>query len=232
LNNTSLKDEFLREQGLVFYAKITASLSHELNNALAIINEHNGLLDDMLMASKQGVPLDEKKLHRSSQKIGLQIERGKELIRRLNKFAHSSDSFIAEIDITELLESIIALSQRLVSLKGVDLEFVAPSTGVIPYRTNPFYLQQAVFTSFEIFMINSEDNRLIQVTTNKINDKISIKITGSTIDKSEIVQRKTELLKILLDQLNGDLEIVSENEINQSIFLLLKKLTPAIQEIQ
>jgi len=50
--------DIVGETGLQFYGKICASLSHEIKNALAIINEDAGLLNDFAALADQGRPLD------------------------------------------------------------------------------------------------------------------------------------------------------------------------------
>lgn len=49
------KDLLLREKGFGFSGAITASLSHEINNVFAIINELSGLLEDFLLVDDEQV---------------------------------------------------------------------------------------------------------------------------------------------------------------------------------
>ena len=223
LESSENKDQILKKQCLAFFGTITASLSHELNNAMAIINEHNGLLDDMLLGFRQGVPLDDKKLTRISQKITAQVDRGREIIRRLNKFAHSTDSPVTEIEVSELLQAIINLAQRLAGLKGLVIEF---KTNAEPLNlsTNPFFLQQAVFIGFELFMANPDANRLIAVSAAASDGEIAIKITGTAVSEGESLKAGTDLLAILMEQLNGQYEIVTESDGKRTIVLTLKGL--------
>ena len=46
-------ENMLADAGMKFFGKMTASATHEIKNALAIINESAGLLEDLsIMASK------------------------------------------------------------------------------------------------------------------------------------------------------------------------------------
>lgn len=221
------KDRYLREQGLTFNGKITASLSHELNNAVAIINEYNGLLTDMVEASKSDIPIDDKKLERATKKIAIQIERSQELVKRLNRFAHSSDSFNSSINIIELAELIISLSQRLLGLKGMDIEF-SDHPDTIIFRTNPFYVQLAVFTCFEIFMNDPDINRHLQLKISKSENQLRIDINGVSLKKDEDVSQKQDLLYFLLEQINGTLEVEENNGASCMITFLFEELKPTI----
>jgi len=46
------------ENALKFFGKMTASISHELKNVLAIINENAGLLEDLCAMAEKGRPVD------------------------------------------------------------------------------------------------------------------------------------------------------------------------------
>lgn len=221
MNNISPKNDILREQGLAFYGKITASLSHELNNVIAIINEHNGLLGDLLLGANKGIPIDDKKLQRISKKVSFQLERSKELIKKLNKFAHSSDNAVAEIDISEILQAIIDLTRRLADLKGLNLEFKAPAQPIYLVN-NPFNLQHAVFICFEMFMADADINRSIIVSAEKIEDIIKISISGSALSDNDFSRAKKSILEMLLKQLGGSFEIETGADNKQSIILILK----------
>ena len=49
------KPENTSEMGLQFFGRMSASISHEIKNVLAIINENAGLLEDFsLMADRGG----------------------------------------------------------------------------------------------------------------------------------------------------------------------------------
>lgn len=215
------KDKILFRQALAFYGKIIASLSHELNNAIAIINEHNGLLDDILLGFKQEVPIDDKKLQRISHKVSSQLERAKNLIKRLNNFAHSSDNEVAEFELSEILQTIIVLTQRMADLRGVRLEFRC-SEQPINIVSNPFYIQYAVFTCFELFMASADADRMIVTSAKKTADTAVINILGPYMRNDEITAALKAELQMLLQQLDGSLEIQDEPDGRQSLIISLK----------
>jgi signal transduction histidine kinase len=214
-------ENILLEESLKFSGNITASLSHELNNAFAIINEHSGLLDDILEGAKHGVPIDEKKLHRISNKVSAQVERGKELIKRLNRFAHSTDNPAADIDINEMLRAIVTLTQRLAGLKGLTIGFDPPDSE-IHFTGNPFYFQQAIFICFEMFMASSEASRSIQVAARKIDKDLNIEIAGPGIGDNDYIRGRKNILGLLSEALDGKFEIETVEDNRQKISLILR----------
>ena len=82
--------ESIGECGLHCFGAISASVSHELKNALAIINENAGLLEDLSFMAEKGLPLEPAKLKSLAASIGKQIQRADGIIRNMNHFAHST----------------------------------------------------------------------------------------------------------------------------------------------
>jgi len=50
------------ETGLQFFGKMTASISHEIKNVLAIINENAGLLEDLALMADGGAEIEPQRL--------------------------------------------------------------------------------------------------------------------------------------------------------------------------
>ncbi|MEW6365768.1 MAG: hypothetical protein AB1714_14155 [Acidobacteriota bacterium] len=141
-------EPLLSEARLAFFGKITASLSHELNNVLSYINELSGLTGDLLAAGAQGRPVNTEKLQRLAERIGGQVHRGEVLIKRLNRFSHSADVPRKTFDLGKLLEDIMGLAQRPATMKGFELTASFPDES-INIHSDPFGLQHLVFTCFE-----------------------------------------------------------------------------------
>ncbi|MGA6927645.1 MAG: hypothetical protein WBY88_18290, partial [Desulfosarcina sp.] len=60
-------------EGVRFFGEMSASISHEIKNVLAIIHENAGLLQDLLMMSEKGLPLSSERLSRLAQSILRQV---------------------------------------------------------------------------------------------------------------------------------------------------------------
>ena len=57
-----VQPDIIAETGLQFFGRISASISHELKNVLAIINENAGLLEDLTSMADRGKPIDSARL--------------------------------------------------------------------------------------------------------------------------------------------------------------------------
>ena len=143
--------ESIGECGLHCFGSISASVSHELKNALAIINENAGLLEDLSFMAEKGLPLDPAKLKSLAANIGKQIQRADGIIRNMNRFAHSADETIKCIDLGETLSLTIALSSRLAAMKSVKLNFKPPQQPIC-VTTHLFFLENLIWLCLkEIF---------------------------------------------------------------------------------
>lgn len=131
-------------QDRTFFGAITASLSHEINNVLAIINELTGLLSDYLAVAAGGRPVEPDKLEHAIGRIQVQLERGKQHVQQLNRFAHSVDNSRQQLDAREALEQTVQICQRFAALRKCELETVPPDRPVA-LTCCPFDLEHILF---------------------------------------------------------------------------------------
>ena len=143
--------EILGEAGLQFFGKMSASISHEMKNVLAIINENAGLLEDLTVMAEKGMPIDPERLKTQASRIMKQIRRGDDIIKGMNRFAHSVDEPLRQTDLNDSLALMCALSGRFASMRGVTLEQEPPSTQV-PIITHPFFLQNLLWLCLDFAM--------------------------------------------------------------------------------
>lgn len=132
-----------RDDGLAFFGAITASLSHQINNALTIVAELNGLAEDLLAASSDERPVPADRLATVTQRIAGNLDRGTEYLRVLNRFAHSADHADTEADIAGLIGLLAQINRRFFDLKKASLDVtLGDAAGVL--RTSPFHLLRAL----------------------------------------------------------------------------------------
>jgi C4-dicarboxylate-specific signal transduction histidine kinase len=145
------KPDALGEGGLRFFGKMTASISHEIKNVLAVINECAGLLDDLTLLAEKGVPLDPAKLKSQAAKIMKQIQRADGIVKVMNRFAHTVDETAKSVDLHDTAEFVAALSARFASMRGVTLEIRRARKPVMVY-TNPFLLENVLWLCLDFAM--------------------------------------------------------------------------------
>ncbi|MDI6796417.1 MAG: hypothetical protein QMD09_05715 [Desulfatibacillaceae bacterium] len=124
---------------LKFFGRTTAAFTHDLKNALAIISQNAGLINDYLLMAEKGMPLDLARLKIVAERIDGQTRRADQLIKNMNRFAHSVDDPVKAVDINEMVELLAAVSFREASLKRVVL-LPCPEKEPLVITTKPFLL--------------------------------------------------------------------------------------------
>lgn len=149
------------ECGLHCFGSISASISHELKNALAIINENAGLLEDLSFMAEKGMPLDPGRLKNLAANIGKQILRADGIIRNMNRFAHSTDETVQRLHLGEALELTVSLTSRMAAMKGIAIRF-QPHSEAIFVTTRLFYLENLIWLFLkEIFEKPGPEKELV-----------------------------------------------------------------------
>jgi signal transduction histidine kinase len=151
------------DDGLAFFGAITASVSHELNNVMSIIDQTAGLLQDMIAAEREGIPINIDRVAGVVGTVQTQAERGLGVIRRLNRFSHSADEARVEFDVAEVLGNLVELCQRLAELKYVQLR-LRSSPERLKLVGSPFFVQAAVFRSLRLALDAAERNDTVDVS--------------------------------------------------------------------
>jgi len=170
-----VEDRYPADTELKFFGSITASVTHELNNVISIINQTGGLLEDLLAGTPQNQSIAPDRLHKIAEKIIFQTERGVNIIRRLNSFAHSTDQTVSAIDLGEILENLGALMERFALLKGVSLT-TESSGGSFELITNPFKIQQVTFLAFKEILSAAQKGDSVALALEEAESKVRIGI--------------------------------------------------------
>lgn len=113
---------------LEVFAGISAIVTHDLKNTLAIINENAGLLDDLagMVEKDDGVPTD--RVRTAVAKISQQVARSNTIIKNLNRFAHSGDSPVAQAAVGDLLHLMVSLTGRKAAMRSISVKVEEPGT--------------------------------------------------------------------------------------------------------
>jgi len=135
--------DFMNMEGLKFFGRVNASISHELKNILAIISETVGFSNDLIDLTEQGEKLKLPLFKSCNESIVEEIQRGFDTIKQMNKFAHSVDVPIKETDLLETLMLSIKLSSFLSFASHVQITSQGEETKSV--LTCPFLLQNLIY---------------------------------------------------------------------------------------
>lgn len=196
-----------------FMGKVTAGITHEFKNVLAIIKESSGLMGDLLSLCEKGTFQYEDRFANALSTIQEQLERGVELASRLNHFAHTTDESIATVDLGEAVEQIVFLSQRFARLIGVVVRAESPDQA-LTVATNYLKLQMVLFSSLECCWEQMESGGVVAVCATSHGEASAVRFSWegrpshrSTFSKGLSTCQSWTLLQDLLGAIGAKIEI-------------------------
>ncbi len=155
--------------GLQFFGRMSASISHEIKNVLAIINENAGLLEDFALMAEKGMPLDPERLERVARGLMKQVQRADVIVRNMNRFAHSVDDFEKSVDLQELLAVVVRLAQRFADMRRVNLD-LRPAAAPVALATRPFLLENLLWCCLDFAMDRAGSGGTVAIRMEKTDD--------------------------------------------------------------
>jgi len=173
------ESRLLAVDGVRFFGEMSASVSHEIKNVLAIINENAGLLQDMLAMNAKGIPLNPERLTRLAQSIERQVARGDGVVRNMNRFAHSADHPSETVDVHETIGFVIDLAARLIVIKGCPPKIEAAEVSLTAV-TNRFFLERLIWACLCRAIEACASEETISVVADKTDDGVRIRFQGLT----------------------------------------------------
>jgi len=169
-------------ESLRFFGKVSASVSHEIKNVFAVINESAGLLGDLSLMAEKGMPMDPERMKKVATSIQGQVQRGDCIIKNMNKLAHSTDEAALEVDLTQVVELAVALSTRMADMKQMRLSVgeCAPAKVVV----SPFKLIQLLHgaTSLALDKMSSQATLAFSVAEGDDKATIILSVPGQGIN--------------------------------------------------
>ena len=151
--------EHAERQGIRFFGRVAASISHELKNVLAIINENAGLLGDYASLADKGSTVDSARLARVARQLDQQVQRADAIVKNLHRLAHSTDTTLASIDLHELMLLLAALHAPLAKVRGVTLEIHPAATAALA-DNDPFLLETLAGACLEFALHHPAGDRI------------------------------------------------------------------------
>jgi signal transduction histidine kinase len=173
------KEEYYRK--LEFFGRFTASISHELNNVFTIINELNGMLEDLIEMAGEGDGISLEKLDSLQQRIYKQLKRGNSIIKKMNRFAHTIDDPIAAFDPDILTNNFASIYRRLASLRNIDIE-TKEGDSKLQIESSPFDIQFIYYQCLNKMMEKLPENSAITLSSESIDDFVRVAISSESAE--------------------------------------------------
>jgi signal transduction histidine kinase len=202
--------DILCEEGLQFFGKMSASMSHEIKNVLAVINENAGLLQDFVYMHEKGVPIDPEQLKGLSQMIIKQVRRADSIMKNMNKFAHSTDQQIKAENLNDILDIVIKLASRLASMREVSLE-KPPSNEPINIKTSPFLLENLIWLCLDFAIDSVGQDKTVRVLAKKTDNGAQITFSQlNCMSRPAPEEFPDKRIEALLSALHAEIKVDSQ----------------------
>jgi signal transduction histidine kinase len=143
---------------------MSASVSHEIRNKLAVINEKAGLVQDIAIAMRSGRAIDPERLEIQASKIIHQIREANRIVGALNRLGHVVDATLARIEVTKLVGLVAELYGRKASQAEVTIETTGLADGV-SVTTNPFLLVDLIGACIDAALPRVDGSRLLAIAS-------------------------------------------------------------------
>ncbi len=162
------------EESLRFFGEMSASVSHEIRNKLAVINEKAGLVQDIVLGLKSGRSIDPDRLEVQAGKIIDQIRQANQIVGALNRLAHSVDASRSRIDLASLIGLVVQLYGRKAAQAEITIK-AAVSADSVSVITSPFLLQDLIGACIDAALPRVDDSRIMTITAESSADGAMIR---------------------------------------------------------
>ena len=214
------KPDIIGRTGLAFFGAMSSSNFHEINNALAIINENGGLLGDLINMANDGKEIEIDKLCRVSSRIMNQVDRAKEIVKTINRFSHSVEHSKLRVDLGETVTFVAHLAHRFAHMTGVEIR-TNLTTDPVKITTSPFFLENLVWLCLDFAMKVLGDEKIITIFVEYAGDRGLVRFSNLDRLTPEVFlafKNKDELA--ILNALEAEIDMDQEK---MEIFLSLPK---------
>ena len=203
----SVHQDRLRESGLQFFGKVTASISHEIRNVLAVIHEHAGLIKDMLVMADRGGAVDLTRIDGIAEKVEQQIRRAGGILDNMNRFAHSVDEPYHRVDVGETLRLVRELYGRFAAAYGVQIEEV-PAGEPVMVTTSPFFLQHLMALCLDFAIVATGEGKTVRPAVDGGREGARITFSGlESLEKEAGIAFPSEREEVLMRTLGAEIEL-------------------------
>lgn len=171
---------------LAAIGRLAASVAHEINNPLAIINEKAGLIKDLFTIRKQYS--GDEKLLAMVDSIIRSVSRAGAITKRLLTFAKNFDASMETIYLGKLIEDVLGFMRKDAELRAINIKIDAP-LNVPPIQSDRGKLQQIFLNIINnAFLAVKEGGNLEISVSRKDKENVSVRIKddGCGISKENL----------------------------------------------
>ena len=181
-------NKLVQEDRLISLGKLAASCVHEINNPIQGLLTFSHLIQESLA---QGPPAGEEleKLGRIVSLMSNELDRCGRIVSGLLSFSRENPMEYTDLDLNDILEAVIALTQHKIELQGISLT-TDLSEKILPVRGDRNQLQQCflnlIFNAIEAMSLGGGLNITSRINRERTGAVVEIRDTGYGIPTKNI----------------------------------------------
>jgi len=173
-------------ESLRFFGAMSAAVSHEIRNKLAVINEKAGLVQDIAFAVKSGRAVDPDRLEMQAGKIIDQVRQANRVVGVLNRLAHSVDAPRTRIDLADVIGLVTELYGRKAAQGEITISAVV-SANPVSVITSPFLLAALIGGCVDAAIPKVDDSAVLTINAEAVADGATIRLQNlAGIEDSDV----------------------------------------------
>ncbi|MFA4915919.1 MAG: sensor histidine kinase [Syntrophales bacterium] len=157
---------------MVSIGRMAASVAHEINNPLAIINEKAGLIQDLFILRKEYA--DDRKLLDLVNSILRSVKRAGTITKRLLTFSRNLDTSIETINLKQVVEEVLSFVSKEAELRAIETT-VEISEDIPPFESDRGKLQQIFLNIINNAYASVKDEGYLKIKALREGNFVSIK---------------------------------------------------------
>jgi two-component system NtrC family sensor kinase len=165
-----MNEQIIEAGKLASVGELAAGIAHEINNPVAIMVEEAGWIEDLLR--EDGTCEDPAEVRRALKQIKNQGTRCKQITHKLLSFARKTDPELRRVQLNDLIDEVVALSEQRVKYSNVKLN-VNLARHLPEVYVSP--------SEFEQVLLNLVNNALDAMTPEGGNLEITTRVDGGHV---------------------------------------------------
>lgn len=208
--------------------KITAAMTHEIKNVLAIIRESAGLAQDILSVVEDTAFPQKQKFSKIMDKIDNQVQRGADIVSALNSFAHLPDYEVRNEDLNSVIEQMMILSQKLSRTNGIKI-LIENDTMPVFMKADPLEIRMTLYSAVELLaplLGRGSEIRIKSMKSESGSPLLGLFVKSSNLDQSifESIESRPEWHSMIKEFRSRNTFIEAKPSINAFIMNFNRQL--------